>query len=82
MAARTAAMLAAPQRQLLHAFNFVEERSLEWLAQLHGLPAHMRGVYSSGGSVANLVALGAARQWACEQAGFDPAAGRHAAAAA
>jgi aromatic-L-amino-acid decarboxylase len=34
----------------------------------------MEGVYSSGGSVANLVALGAARQWAFEQRGVDPAA--------
>jgi aromatic-L-amino-acid decarboxylase len=34
----------------------------------------MKGVYSSGGSVANLVALGAARQWALERAGIDPAA--------
>jgi aromatic-L-amino-acid decarboxylase len=33
----------------------------------------MKGVYSSGGSVANLVALGAARQWAFEQEGVDPA---------
>ena len=27
----------------------------------------MKGIYSSGGSVANLVALGAARQWAFER---------------
>lgn len=75
IAASSAAMLAAPQRNTLHAFNFVEELSLEWLAQLHQLPAHMKGVYSSGGSVANLIALGGARQWAFEQAGVDPAAG-------
>ena len=30
----------------------------------------MKGVYSSGGSTANLIALGAARQWALEQAGW------------
>jgi aromatic-L-amino-acid decarboxylase len=74
MAAATASMLAAPQRQTLHAFNFVEERSLDWLRELLGLAPRMKGVYSSGGSVANLVALGAARQWALEQAGIDPAA--------
>jgi aromatic-L-amino-acid decarboxylase len=34
----------------------------------------MKGLYSSGGSTANLVALGAARQWAYEQVGVDPAA--------
>lgn len=72
--AATAAMLAAPQRQTLHAFNFVEELSLRWLAELLGLAPGMQGVYSSGGSVANLLALGGARQWAFEQAGIDPAA--------
>ena len=75
IAASSAAMLAAPQRNTLHAFHFVEELSLEWLAELHQLPAAMKGVYSSGGSVANLIALGGARQWAFEQAGIDPAAG-------
>ncbi|WP_425481811.1 hypothetical protein [Marinobacter changyiensis] len=33
----------------------------------------MKGLYSSGGSVANLVALGAARQAAFEAVGSDPA---------
>lgn len=69
-----AGMIAAPQRYTLTAFNRLEELSLEWLAQLCGLGDHMKGVYSSGGSTANLVALGAARQWALEQAGVDPAA--------
>ncbi|HYN74828.1 MAG TPA: aminotransferase class V-fold PLP-dependent enzyme [Candidatus Limnocylindria bacterium] len=69
-----AGMIAAPQRQMLTAFNRLEQLSLEWLAQLCGLGDHMLGVYSSGGSTANLVALGAARQWALEQAGLDPAA--------
>jgi aromatic-L-amino-acid decarboxylase len=69
-----ASMVAAPQRYTITAFNHLEELSLQWLAQLCGLPEHMRGVYSSGGSVANLVALGAARQFAFEQRGVDPAA--------
>jgi aromatic-L-amino-acid decarboxylase len=34
----------------------------------------MLGVYSSGGSTANLLALGAARQYAFEQVGHDVAA--------
>lgn len=72
--AALAAMVASPQRYTLTAFNRLEELSLDWLAQLCGLGAHMKGVYSSGGSVANLVALGAARQWAFEQVGRDPAA--------
>jgi aromatic-L-amino-acid/L-tryptophan decarboxylase len=72
--ASLAATVAAPQRYTLTAFNRLEEVSLEWLADLCGLAPHMKGVYASGGSVANLVALGAARQWAFEQRGRDPAA--------
>ncbi len=72
--AATAAMVASPQRYSITAFNRLEETSLEWLAQLCGLAPRMLGVYSSGGSVANLVALGAARQWAFEQVGVDVAA--------
>lgn len=71
--ASTAASIAAPQRYGLTAFNFVEELSLRWLAALCGL-GQMEGVYSSGGSVANLIALGAARQHAFERIGHDPAA--------
>jgi len=71
--ASTAASIAAPQRYGLTAFNFLEELSLQWLASMCGLGS-MEGVYSSGGSVANLVALGAARQFAFEKIGRDPAA--------
>lgn len=71
--ASTAASIAAPQRYGLTAFNFLEELSLEWLSEMFGLTS-MRGVYSSGGSVANLLALGAARQSAFERIGCDPAA--------
>ena len=73
-AASLAATVASPQRYTLTAFNYLEELSLEWLGQLCGLGSEMKGVYSSGGSVANLVALGAARQWTLEQHGVDPAA--------
>ena len=71
--ATTAASIASPQRYMLHAFNYLEEISLEWLAQMCGIP-QLKGVYSSGGSVANLVALGGARQQAFERVGHDPAA--------
>ena len=71
--AATAASIAAPQRYGLTAFNFLEALSLQWLATLCGVAA-MEGVYSSGGSVANLLALGAARQSAFERIGHDPAA--------
>ncbi len=65
--------VAAPQRLGLTAFNFLEALSLKWMAEMFELPTEMKGVYSSGGSVANLVALGAARQWAFERLGSDPA---------
>jgi aromatic-L-amino-acid decarboxylase len=71
--AATAAAVAAPQRYGHTAFNLLEELSLRWLADLFGLGA-MQGVYSSGGSTANLLALGAARQRAFERLGRDPAA--------
>lgn len=71
--ASTAASVAAPQRYGHTAFNFLEELSLRWLAELFGLQG-LQGIYSSGGSVANLLALGAARQRAFERLGHDPAA--------
>ena len=71
--ASTSASVASPQRYMHTAFNFLEELSLQWLAQMCGI-GHLKGVYSSGGSVANLIALGGARQFACEQLGHDPAA--------
>ncbi len=72
--ASAASLIASPQRYTITAFNRLEELSLDWLAELCGLDSSMKGVYSSGGSVANLVALGAARQWALEQRDIDPAA--------
>lgn len=71
--ATLAAAVAAPQRSGLHAFSFLEDLSLRWLAELFGLPQSLQGIYSSGGSVANLLALGAARQRAYESIGCDPA---------
>jgi aromatic-L-amino-acid/L-tryptophan decarboxylase len=70
--AATAAGIASPQRYGHTAFNLLEELSLRWLAEMFGLAA-MQGVYCSGGSVANLLALGAARQRCFERLGRDPA---------
>ena len=53
--ASAAASIAAPQRYGHNAFNLLEALSLQWLATLCGLE-NMEGVYSSGGSVANLLA--------------------------
>ena len=73
--AQLASAVAGGQRYLLHAFNALEHSSLRWLADLCGLPPDAVGVYSSGGSTANLVALGAARQAAFERRGIDVAEG-------
>jgi aromatic-L-amino-acid decarboxylase len=72
--AALAASVAGGQRYGVTAFNLLEEVSLRWLAELCGLDPAMQGVYSSGGSTANLVAMGAARQRAFEQRGIDVAA--------
>ncbi|BFU43280.1 pyridoxal phosphate-dependent decarboxylase family protein [Krasilnikovia sp. MM14-A1004] len=69
--AQFAAALASPQRYAVSAFNLLEDVSLRWLARLCGLDEPVAGVYSSGGSVANLLALGAARQSAFERRGVD-----------
>ena len=74
VAAALAAGAVSPQRYLLTAFNHLEAQSLQWLQELLGIPPGHQGVYSTGGSVANLVGLGAARQAAYEAVGRDPSA--------
>jgi aromatic-L-amino-acid decarboxylase len=71
--ASSAALVGSPQRYTLNAFNFLEELSLNWLSEMHQL-GDMKGIYSTGGSVANLIGLGGARQWAFEQIEHDPSA--------
>jgi aromatic-L-amino-acid decarboxylase len=73
VAAALSASIAGSQRYFVQPYNYLEYLALEWLKQLLGLPPVFQGVFSSGGSVANLIGLGAARQWACEQRGIDPA---------
>lgn len=72
--AQTAAAVAGGQRYLLQAFNALEHTGLRWLADLCGLPPEARGVFTSGGSTAQILALGAARQAAFERIGIDVAA--------
>ena len=74
VAAWLAAAAAGSQRYAVQAFNTLERVALDWVAQLCGIPAACQGVFSSGGSTANLVALGAARQWAFERRGRDVSA--------
>ena len=69
--ALAATAVVGGQRYTIHAFNELERTGLRWLADLCGLPEGVTGVFTSGGSTANLVALGAARQAAFERLGFD-----------
>lgn len=66
------ASVAGPQRWWLQSYNLLEHVALEWLKQLLGLPQTYQGTFNSGGSIANLLALGAARQHAFEKHGIDP----------
>jgi aromatic-L-amino-acid decarboxylase len=72
VAAALSASVAGAQRWMVQPFNYLENLALEWLKQLLGLPSSYQGTFNSGGSAANLIALAAARQWACEQKGLDP----------
>jgi len=72
-AAALAATVAGSQRWFVQPFNYLETVALRWLAALLGLPSDLQGTFTSGGSVANLVGLGAARQRAFERRGHDPA---------
>jgi aromatic-L-amino-acid decarboxylase len=67
-----AAAIAGSQRWWVQPFNFLETVGLRWLAELLALPSSWQGTFNSGGSTANLLALGAARQHAFEQLGIDP----------
>lgn len=74
LASGLAAQVAGHFRYFLTSFSFVEELSLRWLAELCRIPSDTFGVYSSGGSTANLLAMGAARQSAFERLGVDASA--------
>jgi aromatic-L-amino-acid decarboxylase len=69
--AGAAVAVAGGQRYTLHAFNALERTGLRWLAELCGLPEGVAGAFTSGGSTANLIGLGAARQAAFERRGVD-----------
>jgi glutamate/tyrosine decarboxylase-like PLP-dependent enzyme len=46
---------------------------LRWLKELFGLPREWAGTLTSGATMANLVGIAAARQWAAQRLGFDAA---------
>ncbi|MEK6721510.1 MAG: aminotransferase class V-fold PLP-dependent enzyme [Chloroflexota bacterium] len=70
----TAALVGAftaPQRWWVHPANSIEDLATRWLRDLLTLPPNFQGVFVSGGAVANLVGLAAARQHAGERLGID-----------
>ncbi|HEV2150134.1 MAG TPA: aminotransferase class V-fold PLP-dependent enzyme [Longimicrobiaceae bacterium] len=71
-AAHLAAAVAGPLAVGLQAFNLLEALATRWLGELLGLPPTHQGLLTSGGTVANLIGLGAARQHAWELRGLDP----------
>ncbi|HEU4404866.1 MAG TPA: pyridoxal-dependent decarboxylase [Polyangiaceae bacterium] len=70
-------LAAAYDQNLSHdgdsAASTVERHALALLRELFGLPDAFEGIFVTGGTQANLVALATARQWAYERAGFDAA---------
>lgn len=72
-AAALAATVAGSQRFWVQSFNFLETVALRWLAELLDIPRDLQGTFISGGAVANLIGLGAARQRAFERLNRDVA---------
>lgn len=72
-AAALAQTVASPQRWWVHPGNHLDHLAVRWLVELLGFPSSFAGIFTSGGSTANLVGLGAARQHAGERLGLDPA---------
>jgi aromatic-L-amino-acid decarboxylase len=71
-AADLAQAVAVPQRWWATPGNFVDHLAMRWLIELLGFPASWVGTFTSGGSTANLVGIGAARQHAGERLGLRP----------
>lgn len=73
-AAHLAQAVVSPQRWWIQPGNYLDSLAVRWLLELLGFPASHVGTFTSGGSTANLVGIGAARQHAAEKLGIDAAA--------
>lgn len=71
--AHLASAVSGPLCVAIQAYNVLEHLAQCWLRDLVGLSADYQGIFTSGGTIANLIGLGAARQFAFEQRGIDPA---------
>ena len=67
-----AASLVAAQRWYASPGNFLELLAFSWVGEMLGMGPNCGGTFTSGGAVANLVCLAAARQHAGERIGVDP----------
>ena len=72
IAADLAQTVAVAQRWWTTPGNFVDHLAMSWLIELLGFPETFVGTFTSGGSTANLVGIGAARQHAGERLGLRP----------
>lgn len=54
-----------------HAANLVEQQVINWCKEFLDFPENASGVLTSGGSMANLIALAVARHWAAKRAGVN-----------
>jgi aromatic-L-amino-acid decarboxylase len=73
-AAGLAAMVASPQRWWVQSGNHLDSMAVDWMLELLGFPSSHVGTFTSGGSTANLVGIGVARQHAAERLGLDASA--------
>ena len=64
--------IASPQKWWATPANLVDTLAMRWLIELLGLPSSFVGTFTSGGSTANLIGIGAARQAAGERLGLRP----------
>jgi len=64
--------IASPQKWWSTPANLADAVAMRWLIELLGFPASFVGTFTSGGSTANLIGLGAARQAAGERLGVRP----------
>ena len=71
-AADLAQAVAVAQRGGRRPATSIDAVAMRWLIELLGFPASFVGTFTSGGSTANLVGIGAARQHAGERLGLRP----------
>ena len=71
-AADLAQAVAVPQRWWMTPGNFADHLAMRWLIELLGFPPEFEGTFTAGGSTANLLGIGAARQHAGERLGLRP----------